>query len=436
MKINSYAYLVNFNDNQSVIFNGINKRFIVIDNKALPSYEAILSNPDTYIESHPIIINELKHIEVLVEDSFDGLEILRKERTNFINSSVYKTSIIPTFECNYNCWYCTQNHMPAIIDEKKMCLIVKHIKKYLIENNIKEYILSWFGGEPLTQPDIIDRMSHELLNFCNENNIDYSAGITTNGALLDENAISVMKRNKINYFQIAIDGDRASHDKNKHDSVNPSSFDLVLGNIVKLAKGIKEANITLRLNFKPDIIVDTHLVDEINFIIPYELRNRMRVDLQRIWQIDERKYDIDKLDALQKKFVTSGYSLTTNHVFSMCYVDKIHYNTIYYNGGVEKCDEKSMDSLRGYINENGDITWIEKPKFMTFDILADNSPCSKCVYYPLCYGSCPIKRDARFDSNGNFKCGLEGDYSKLEHRIKDFCHRVINNKLSKHYSDL
>lgn len=428
MRANKYSYIIDLDANISAVFNGITKNFIVIDNKTVPSYEAIISSPNQYLDSHPKIINELQHIGIVVDDNFDELETIKSERKSYIECSVYKTSIIPTFECNYNCWYCTQHHQETIIEYDKLKLIIRHIKKYLIDNNITEYILSWFGGEPLTKPEIISWMSSELKKFCHEHNIAFSGAITTNGALLTSGIINMLKANMIDYFQIAIDGDKSSHNKNKYDDTNKSSFDLILNNLVNLAIKHPNANITLRLNHTPLNIEDTHLVDEISALIPYNIRNKITVDLQHIWQIDERKYDIEKLKSLQLKFVDSGFQLSTSHIFSMCYVDKKHFNTIYYNGGVEKCDDRTMDTLRGYITDNGDIIWQEKPLFPTYDILSDNSPCSQCNYYPICYGGCPIKRDESIAKNGNFICGFQGDFSKLAHRIQDYCWRTLNNK--------
>lgn len=435
MRVNKYSYITELNKETSVIFNGITKDFIVVPNNLISSYEAIVSNPDKYAKSHPKIIKELSEVGIIVDDGYDELGVLRSEREAFTKSSIYKTSIIPTFDCNYNCWYCTQNHRKVSIDEKIINRIIKHVKKYLIDNHMTEYILSWFGGEPLMEPEIIASVSKELKGFCDNNNIKFHGAITTNGALLSREIIEMLKDNSIRYFQIAIDGDKQSHDKNKYDNIHPSSFELILNNMVALAHNHHEAEITLRLNFTPLNLDNEILVDEINAVIPKEIRRRINIDLHRIWQIDERKYEIQKLNVLQKKFVESGYTLATDHVFSMCYVDKIHYNTIYYNGGVEKCDEKTMDNLRGFIDDEGDIKWKEKPKFIDLDILGDKSPCASCNYYPLCYGGCPVKRDHRIGEDGKLRCGFDGDFSKLDHRIKDYCCRVLNNKFLTNVKD-
>lgn len=429
MRHNRYAYIIQLDDDRHVIFNGLNKKFILLNERHLPSYEALMADPDAYIHSHSKIIQELRDGLFIVENDFNELEEVRKERQEYINAPVFKSSIIPTFECNYKCWYCKQRHQPLNPEEIRLDKVVRHIKKYLKDNNIKEYILSWYGGEPLSQPDIIESVSLELLDFCIHNNIKFYGAITTNGALLSQPIVELLKRCQINEYQIAIDGDKKSHDQNKYDDLHESSFDLVLRNMSYLICSNQNAKVTLRLNHTPQNIEDTHLVDEINSIIPESIRNRITIDLQRIWQIDEREYNLVNLNRIGRKFVDSGYRLSTSHIFAMCYVEKKHYNTFYYTGQVEKCDLKTMSNLRGNIDENGDIIWKQKPLFDQFDVLGNNSDCSECDYYPICYCGCPVRREDSIVRDNRIKCGFENDFSKLEHRIKDYCNRVLNNSM-------
>lgn len=113
----------------------------------------------------------------------------------------------------------------------------------------------------------------------------------------------------------------------------------------------------------------------------------------------------------------------------MCYVEKEHYNMFYYNGGVEKCDKRPINQLRGYLNENGDIVWKEKPIILDYNLFDEGCVCNDCAYYPLCYGGCPVLREDRIKENwGTLPCGYAGDFSIFEHRILDYCWRVINNR--------
>ena len=428
MKANKYTYIVPINNTHSVIFNGILKEFIVIDTDKVDSFVQLLKNPDNFKETHSKIIQLLQTKGILINDNIDELNYLKIEKDLFVNNKEYKTTILPTFECNYNCWYCVQKHEPVKIEQEKIDLIIKHVKKYLIENQIESYILSWFGGEPLTQPNIIKYVSQNLKQFCNEHQIDFSSGITSNGALLSEDVINMLKDCDVNYFQIAIDGDEKAHNNNKKEREGKSSFAIILTNIVNLLKINENAHVTLRLNYTIATLKSDSLISDITKYIPINIRHRIKVDLQKVWQIKEKTIPMNLLLKLQSELVASGFELCIDHVFTMCYVEKQHYNMIYYNGGVEKCDKQPMDKLRGYLDDEGNIIWKERPIFPDYNVFDTNSVCNNCNYYPLCYSGCPIRREELITQNNNkLICGYDGYYEVFEQRIIDYCWRVIHN---------
>lgn len=430
MRANKYLYNVSLDDNvHSVIFNGFNKENLILEEKALASMVKLINNPDAYASSHPKILQRLVALKFIVEDDFDERAILKAERESFIHASEYKTTILPTFECNYKCWYCLQEHEPVVLDYTRFDLMIKHIKKYMLENSIQEYVLSWFGGEPLTQPKVIEYIAPQLISFCEEHKIDFSSGVTTNGALLNIDNIKLLQKCKVDYYQIAIDGDEKTHNKNKQDCLSDSSFRLILNNIVNLLRMNSDAKVTLRINYTLATLKSESLVTDITKYIPQEYRNRILVDLQKVWQVNEQNVSISLLRNLQEKLIKCGFELSIQHVFSMCYVEKEHYNMFYYNGGVEKCDKRPIGNLRGHLNSEGDIVWTEKPIFSDYDLFDEKCVCNNCHYYPLCYCECPILREDRIKENhGKILCGHQGRYELLEHRIKDYCWRVINNK--------
>lgn len=427
MKSHKYIYIVPFVTNKTIIFNGIDKTFFIVKNNDVSTYLSILKRPNEYNATHENIIKKLKRFGFLIDQEINEIDLLRQERSQYINYPEYKTTIVSTFECNYNCWYCVQKHEPVTISKEKIELIKKHVVTYLKEEKIKSYVLSWFGGEPLMQPDMIEDISSYLKQFCENEGIEYSSAITTNGALLSRNVILMLKRMKVNYYQIAIDGEAQEHNKIKKDKINASSFDLILGNIANLLALNENANVTLRINYTLKTLKSTQIVNDINKFIPEDMRGRLVVDLQKVWQVKEENIPIELLNKFQKELTTNGYLLCTNHIFSMCYVDKRHYNMIYYNGGVEKCDKFKIDQLRGYIDESGYIKWKSNPIFPEYDVLADDSICSKCNYYPLCYCDCPLSREKKIEEKGRIVCGYGSNSPKFEHRILDYCWRVINN---------
>lgn len=426
MKTSKYIYIVPFDTNRSLFFNGISKRFFITNNEDVDSYLRILSLPNDYGTVEKDRLNTLSMNRFILNDNVNELEILAEGRTAVVDSSLYKMIIVPTYDCNYRCWYCTQKHEKAVLSKEKLELIKKHVTTYLKENDIKVYVLSWFGGEPLMEPQTIEELSSYLLQFCKDHGVKFVSSITTNAALLTHETIEMLRRVKVNYYQITIDGSSRTHDKIKYDDIHESAFRLTLGNIVDLLQTNLQACVTLRINYTPKTLADGELLPELNAAIPQELRHRIKIDLQKVWQIDEEKISMDALINLQHGLAESGYKFFTEGMFAPCYVDMKHYNMIYYNGKVGKCGNNSLSELRGHLDEDGRIVWEERPEFMDIDILAENSPCRDCQYFPLCNGGCPARRTkAMLDRS---KCRLAESDTLFEHRILDYCWRVIHNE--------
>ena len=84
-----------------------------------------------------------------MEDDVQEMDIIREEFDRKRNSGQYTLMVLPTYDCNLRCWYCIQEHQNMTLSDETVARIKKHIEKYLLENEIKEFRLSWFGGEPL-----------------------------------------------------------------------------------------------------------------------------------------------------------------------------------------------------------------------------------------------------------------------------------------------
>lgn len=430
MKASQYLFILTYDSYRTIIFSGATHDFLLLDKESFESVSLILKNPDKYKETHPRLIKILKNNGFIIENHINEGENMFLSREAFVNSKEYKTTIVPTFDCNYNCWYCIQKHIRETINPEKIELIIKHVKTYLIDNKIKSYILSWFGGEPLLEPDIIEYITQDLYEFCIDNNIEFSGAVTTNGALLTDETIDMLYRNHIDYYQITIDGDKEHHDKIKKQLGEISSFETILNNIIKLLERNERAQLTLRFNYTPESIKSTSLITDVNSILPSSIRNRISIDFHKIWQINESHISINDLASMMLDFHKAGYKICSEHVFSICYVDKIHHNTIFYNGGIDKCDNHDIDKLRGYLDSNGHIVWNEKPIINDVNPLADGNCCRECKYYPVCYGCCPVHREERILENGKLTCHYDGHFEIFEHRILDYCVRqMISNNI-------
>ena len=70
-------------------------------------------------------------------------------------------------------------------------------------------------------------------------NITFFSSITTNGLLIDEFKIKIFKENKLQYFQITLDGYIEEHDSIRYISKKRGSYNIIIENIVMFKMIIK-----------------------------------------------------------------------------------------------------------------------------------------------------------------------------------------------------
>lgn len=428
MRSNKYLYVISNDEVQSIVFNGLNKSFIFVNRMELEQLANILQTPDRYADTHHEAIRVLSSDMFIVPDDFDEIEFLKAERSTYANSKDFKAVVLPTYDCNFNCWYCTQRHEQSEFTQENQELLVKHLTKYISDNDIETFTLSWFGGEPLLQKDAVIDITKRLKKFCEENIITFNSGITTNGFLMNHETIVRLIDAGISFFQISFDGVKEKHDKVKFDGSQRSAFETVLANIVDFLNTGSNTTMQLRINYTPDVLANSDIVTQICRRIPASIRNRISVDLQKVWQIDADTIDIEKLNEINHLFSEAGFLLTTEHFFSYCYVEKVHHNMYYYNGSVDKCDNNTPKTAKGYINEIGDVVWNEAPLFYDYDILSEESPCRNCDKFPLCKSACVVKREAAIRGVTDSLCTNTYTDAQMEQHIQDFCNRITLNR--------
>ena len=114
--------------------------------------------------------------------------------------------ILPTLACNARCVYCYEEGMqPVSMTAETADATVR----YIVETHAKEPVrITWFGGEPLLRPDIIDR----ILEGLQKAGVPYSCGIVSNGSLITPEIIEKMKGPwNVTGAQISVDGCEADY---------------------------------------------------------------------------------------------------------------------------------------------------------------------------------------------------------------------------------
>lgn len=392
MKCSNYNICLPFEDGH-VIFNGITKRFFRVSNHNRDAFLEILSAPDRYKDQYGKFLERMAKEGFIVEDNKDEMDDIKLLFERHNNSNIYKLMILPTYQCNLRCWYCTQEHRRMRLSADDVERIKKHISYYLTHHPIQQLMLSWFGGEPMLEFPIIEEISRHAKKCCKDLSLEFRNTITTNGTLLGRECLEKMRELNFSFFQITVDGAQEEHDQTKVLK-GRSSYEIIMKNLCLIAEVLPDAEICLRYNYTLKNLQPEKFVEDLNRSIPPELRGRIHLSLKKVWQEDEMKFNSESIESLRMLLYNSEYAVNENSSFSTCYVDQHHFNCVFPNGRVDKCDNDDPESCRGYINSKGEICWKEEVMYFKNTVLdSQDNVCYQCKLLPLCYGPCPRERD-------------------------------------------
>lgn len=354
-------------------------------------------------------IEDLKRGGFLIEDNFDELEVIRHDMYNAkFNTSDMILTIAPTINCNFRCIYCYEK---GISKEGKMTKeIANYIISYIKEKAkfLRSLNITWYGGEPLLEIDMIEYLSNEFIKICDENNIYYQASIVTNGYNLNERNIQILLKSKVHGIQITIDGSEALHNKRRPLFDGSSTFSTIINNL----KLIKKYNhfISLRINVDKSNIKDAFCVADIlkemgleKHVIPYLALVRNHNDCYKN-DICLNIYDFINFNKEFKSYTESKGFINTYskgkfplRLNCYCSAERANSFVIGPDGELYKCwndignSQKSVGNIGNGVSKN--YTYLE---YVMSDPTNDKK-CRVCEYLPICFSGCPFNRKSKVE---------------------------------------
>ena len=388
----------NFNSNffyngHQIWYNSLSNEFLVLNNFLNELFVASLNenNVDDLKNLHPDFYSELYNKNFIVENDIDEIEQIRKMNQRLINNETkYELTINPTMNCNFKCWYCYESHIKdSILKSDIIERICKHMD-YLCSNNpnLQVFHLAWFGGEPLLY---FEQTVEPILKYAKKRfeNITFFSSITTNGLLIDEFKIKIVKENKLQYFQITLDGYIEEHDSIRYISKKRGSYNIIIENIVMLAKNGLDVNV--RINFTRTTLDNIEKVADFFKDFPREVLSKITFDFHQVWQDEDDLEDLLelKIEYFKKYNLISTSRDEIDSFKSPCYADTKNHATINYNGEVFKCTARDFASAikEGDLLDDGLIEWNEKYN-KRLESKIKNKPCFTCKILPICGGGC------------------------------------------------
>lgn len=370
--------------------------------------------------------------EFIVDKDMDEFKLVADDKIGYINKKkdYLRFTIFPTMKCNARCAFCYENEENRKdMDEQHIADTINFIKKEI--KDYKKLRIYWFGGEPLTRIDIMKKISKELIDFCNENQISYKASMATNLSLLDKhNCKNIIEELKIDKIEFAFDGVKDEHNKNKNykdDLFNAYEHNL---NMLPL---LLQNNIEVQLrlnctvsNFDSLVILLDDLMNKYsqykNFVPYFAMIFPTKYFTGNGDLIDSKLLAHYKLKILEimRKYSRNGmkdFPLSRNT--TNCYGSNPNSIVISPTGILTKCQGCTPDKSQSIGNVKTGITKNYNYYNWCYSTYTE---CYTCSLYPICMGGCTYS----YISNKQAPCIKEKFYIK---ELLDYVYKYmkVNN---------
>ncbi|OON85242.1 hypothetical protein BXO88_13320 [Oribacterium sp. C9] len=358
----------------------------------------LLSTFASLDEHHPIIADFAKAGLIVNFDELAAIEARSRAITGFSNS--LSLTICPTMGCNFDCPYCFENHGHGKMSRKTQDEIVDLARRMLEQSRAERFFVSWFGGEPLLVPEIIESLSERFMSLAEELKVEYTARILTNGYFLSKANIAMLNRVKVNRASITLDGIGSVHDRTRHLVNGEGTFGVITENL----RNPMPFSVSIRHNVSAENAEDYERFRLFLEELSAETGNRLIFTPALVKDnpaskkrgacfrplLDERAAHIEalKYSARMTSFIYCG----APNIWDLGIDDK---GRLYKCWEVMTMPEFSFGTVSRWDPANPIYT-ADRPDLFTSFINAslplENDECRACIWLPHCLGGCPYER--------------------------------------------
>jgi uncharacterized protein len=164
-------------------------------------------------------------------------------------------------DCNLRCSYCFASTGDFKGERGLLDLETgKRALEFLIQHSghRRNLEVDFFGGEPMMNFEVVRQLVQYGRELEKKHNKRFRFTITTNGLLLDDEALEYINREFVNVV-ISIDGRPEVHDYLRKTRTGSGSYEHILPKAVKLAESRNQRDYYVRINSSP---IDTRLVEQ------------------------------------------------------------------------------------------------------------------------------------------------------------------------------
>ena len=109
MALSKYTYRL---DNGDTVYfmNGISEEFFKVEKEKADKVEYLLKNEDECKETFPTFYEKMYAGNFLTDNLEQEQEAITRKYTSTKEPNLFRLMVLPTYQCNLRCWYCTQEH--------------------------------------------------------------------------------------------------------------------------------------------------------------------------------------------------------------------------------------------------------------------------------------------------------------------------------------
>lgn len=379
-----------------LIHNTLTNALSILSSEKYNFYKKILEGSDDGIPKS--FIDELTENGFILDDDIDEIKKFEYiHASNRFDTSTLVLTIAPSLDCQFGCPYCYEagiDRSKTMSQETQNALI-----SFIRQKNPKSIHVHWYGGEPLMQMDIIESLTEQILTFCKDNVVGYTAEMVTNAYLLNENMLNRLLHCKIKKVQITIDGPKEIHDSRRFLIGGGPTYNIIMDNI---ENALGRLDIDLRVNIDKTNedkleeltaeLVDRNILDNVHAYIGHvtstdEYGETKCISRKRYADLSDQWYDqLSQYSKANKYTKLYRYPLQTA---TRCIIETASGYVVDPDGLLYKCWNhigREEFSIGKITDKEIKISSLLLNYLMSQDILEQG--CIKCKMLPYCGGGC------------------------------------------------
>lgn len=344
------------------------------------------------------------------EDEFHA--VLARQRSAAADPSLLKYAVLPTSYCNMACSYCGQSHTAGVMSRSHRDAVRARICAGIERPTTRVVEVGWFGGEPLVGLGIIRDLSRSFIDAADRRGVSYTAKMPTNGSLLTVDKLRVLHDEcRVRHLEITLDGPAHIHDHHRPLKSGKGSFHHIVG-VLSQALGMAELE-GIRFTLRTNVDVDDrdHVSEYIDYMASLGSFANERVSFYfapvHSWSNDVSAIQLSHQDFARleagwlKEMSRRGLNIPTlpsEPKDVVCKAVTPFGEIVSSSGRVFSCSELPL--VRAEENDASALGRVDDPALPPyrpsgpFDgwhnlVERYETPCSECVFFPTCGGSCP-----------------------------------------------